>query len=104
MVSEKKKSEPILSFERPADWYAWLASNHEGSHGVMLRIDKTRAAKSITYAQAIDVALAWGWIDSQKRTLDVSAWLQRFSKRTAKSPWSKINREKAEGLIAAGAM
>jgi uncharacterized protein YdeI (YjbR/CyaY-like superfamily) len=50
------------------------------------------------------VALAWGWIDSQKRALDANAWIQRFSPRKADSPWSKINRAKAEALIAAGAM
>jgi uncharacterized protein YdeI (YjbR/CyaY-like superfamily) len=70
----------------------------------LLRIAKKGAKRTISYAQALDVALAWGWIDSQKRALDASAWLQRFSPRKADSPWSKINRAKAEALIAAGAM
>jgi uncharacterized protein YdeI (YjbR/CyaY-like superfamily) len=73
----------------------------------LLRIPKSPkkgTKNAITYAEALDVALAWGWIDSQKRALDADAWLQRFSPRTAKSPWSKINRTKAEALIAAGAM
>jgi uncharacterized protein YdeI (YjbR/CyaY-like superfamily) len=69
-----------------------------------LRIPKKGAGETITYAEALDVALAWGWIDSQKRPLDAKAWLQRFSPRTAKSPWSKVNRSKAEALIAAGKM
>jgi len=96
--------EPILTFARAADWNAWLASHHGDSKGVLLRIAKSGAKKSITYAEALDIALAWGWIDSQKRALDATAWLQRFTPRKAKSPWSKINRAKAEALIAAGKM
>jgi uncharacterized protein YdeI (YjbR/CyaY-like superfamily) len=70
-----------------------------------LKIAKTRASSaSITYAQAIDAALSWGWIDGQKGKLDDAWWLQRFTPRKAKSPWSKINRAKAEALIAAGSM
>jgi uncharacterized protein YdeI (YjbR/CyaY-like superfamily) len=71
---------------------------------VLLRIPKKGAEGAISYAEALDVALAWGWIDSQKRALDANAWTQRFSPRTPKSPWSKINRAKAEALIAAGKM
>ena len=97
-------TEPILELSCAADWFAWLESNHARSHGVLLRIPKKAATPAITYAQALDAALAWGWIDSQKRSLDARAWLQRFSPRTATSPWSKINRAKAEALIAAGAM
>lgn len=100
----QKKAESILEFSRVAEWSAWLTLNHPRSQGVLLRIPKKRAKNAITYAEALDVALAWGWIDSQKRALDAEAWLQRFSPRTAKSPWSKINRTKAEALIAAGAM
>lgn len=79
----------------------WLASHHASSPGILLRIPKG-IEKALTYAEALDVALAWGWIDSQKRALDANAWLQRFTPRTAKSPWSKINRAKAEALIASG--
>jgi len=103
MKTEKKKPEPILTFTRATDWLAWLAAHHTEPQAVLLRIAKT-GPKSITYAQALDIALAWGWIDSRKQALDESAWLQRFSPRTAKSPWSKINCQKAEGLIAAGTM
>ncbi|HTQ06793.1 MAG TPA: YdeI/OmpD-associated family protein [Polyangiaceae bacterium] len=70
----------------------------------MLRLAKQGGKNALTYADALGVALAWGWIDSQKRSLGADAWLQRFGPRTAKSPWSKINRAKAEALIAAGAM
>lgn len=97
-------SEPILELSRAADWFEWLESHHGRSKGVLLRIPKQGAKKAITYAEALDAALAWGWIDSQKRALDANAWLQRFSPRTAHSPWSKINRAKAEAKIAAGTM
>ena len=101
---EPKKAESILEFSRVGEWSAWLTSNHARSGGVLLRIAKKAAKNAITYAEALDVALAWGWIDSQKRALDADAWLQRFSPRKANSPWSKINRTKAEALIAAGMM
>jgi uncharacterized protein YdeI (YjbR/CyaY-like superfamily) len=97
-------TEPILEFSCAADWFEWLKSNHRCSQGVMLRLSKKGAKKTLTYAEALDVALAWGWIDSQKRALDAVAWLQRFSPRKATSPWSKINRAKAEAQIAAGTM
>jgi uncharacterized protein YdeI (YjbR/CyaY-like superfamily) len=103
IMASKKSDEPILTFMRAADWHAWLASHHDETRAVLLRIGKT-GAKSIAYAEALDIALAWGWIDSRKQALDDSAWLQRFSPRSATSPWSKINRQKAEGLIAAGTM
>jgi uncharacterized protein YdeI (YjbR/CyaY-like superfamily) len=103
-------SEPVLEFAEVREWAKWLASNHARSRGVWLRIAKKNKQKdpsaqaTLTYALALDAALAWGWIDGQKRALDTSAWLQRFTLRTAKSPWSKINCQKAEALIAAGTM
>jgi uncharacterized protein YdeI (YjbR/CyaY-like superfamily) len=97
------KAEPPLTFSDAAEWGAWLAKHHRRSGAVLLRIPKAKGSE-LTYARALDVALAWGWIDSQKRALDSSAWLQRFSRRTASSPWSKINRAHAEALIASGAM
>ena len=96
-------AEPILSFARAADWHAWLKTNHTRSRGVRLQIAKG-AAKAVSYAEALDAALAFGWIDSRKEAHSAEAWLQRFTPRTAKSPWSKINRAKAEALIAAGRM
>ena len=97
------KAEPTLTFSTVAEWEAWLAKHHDRSGAVLLRIPK-RKGSDLTYSRALDAALSWGWIDSQKRALDDSAWLQRFSPRTAKSPWSKINRARAEALIASGAM
>jgi uncharacterized protein YdeI (YjbR/CyaY-like superfamily) len=103
-MTAKPAGEQVLALARAVDWQAWLKAHHAQAEAVLLRIDKTGAEGAITYAQALDAALAWGWIDSQKRALDADAWLQRFSRRTAQSPWSKINRMKAEALIAAGAM
>lgn len=97
--------EPVLAFADAAEWDAWLAAHHASPRGVALKIGKKGAGSpSITYAQALDVALAWGWIDSRKSKHDDASWLQRFSPRTAKSPWSRINRAKAESLIESGKM
>ena len=75
------------------------------SRGVWLRLaKKASGTPSVTYAEAIGVALAWGWIDGQKRPGDETSWLQKFSPRGARSIWSKINRDKALALIASGAM
>ncbi|HEY8927170.1 MAG TPA: YdeI/OmpD-associated family protein [Polyangia bacterium] len=97
------KTEPILEFPDVAEWEAWLAANHDRAGAVWLRIPK-RKGSGLTYSRALDAALSWGWIDSQKRTLDAGAWLQRFSPRAARSPWSKINCARAEALIASGAI
>jgi uncharacterized protein YdeI (YjbR/CyaY-like superfamily) len=105
-ASKEARAEPIVAVGSAAAWRDWLASHHARSTGVLLRIAKTGAGqtKAISYVEALNGALAWGWIDSQKRALDASAWLQRFTPRKALSPWSKINRAKAEALIAAGTM
>jgi uncharacterized protein YdeI (YjbR/CyaY-like superfamily) len=95
--------ETILDLSTATAWRKWLAKHHASSPPVLLRIAKG-VPKAMSYAEALDCALAWGWIDSQKRALDERAWLQRFGPRAAKSPWSKINRAKAEALIAAGSM
>lgn len=95
--------EAIVAFDTATQWAAWLKKHHATSDAVFLTLKKNDA-KALSYAQALDAALAWGWIDSQKKALDAGAWLQRFSRRGSKSPWSKINREKAEALIAAKAM
>jgi uncharacterized protein YdeI (YjbR/CyaY-like superfamily) len=96
---------PIVSFAQPRAWATWLASNHASSRGVWLKLAKKASGiESINYAQALEVALAWGWIDGQKRSHDDTAWLQKFTPRGPKSIWSKINREKALALIASGEM
>jgi uncharacterized protein YdeI (YjbR/CyaY-like superfamily) len=96
---------PIISFADARTWSGWLASHHSSSRGIWLKIAKkgSRIA-SVSYPEAIDVALAWGWIDGQKGKLDDAWWLQRFAPRGPKSLWSKINREKALALVDAGKM
>lgn len=94
-----------LSFATARAWNVWLAAHHGSSTGVWLRLAKKGSgAASITYAEALDLALAWGWIDAVKKGLDDESWLQRFTPRGPRSIWSKINREKALALVAAGKM
>lgn len=95
---------PVLSFATKRAWSGWLAKHYGSSRGVWLKLAKKGAGNALSYAEVLELALAWGWIDSQKRAFDANAWLQRFTPRTAKSPWSKINRAKAEALIASGKM
>ena len=96
---------PVLAFADARAWGAWLASNHASSRGVWLKIGKKASAHvSVTYAEALERALVWGWIDGQKGAVDEAWWRQRFTPRGPRSPWSKINRAKAEALIAAGEM
>jgi uncharacterized protein YdeI (YjbR/CyaY-like superfamily) len=104
-AAQPKEEVPIISFAQPRAWSAWLASNHASSRGVWLKLAKKASGiESINYAQALEVALAWGWIDGQKQSHDDTAWLQKFTPRGPRSIWSKINREKALALIASGEM
>ncbi|MCP3142291.1 YdeI/OmpD-associated family protein [Pyxidicoccus xibeiensis] len=96
---------PILPFESPKAWETWLAKHHASSRGVWLKLGKKGTGiASVTYPEALDVALAWGWIDGQKGSFDDAWWLQKFTPRGARSVWSKINRDKVAALIAAGKM
>ena len=97
--------QPVLSFATPDELAAWLDAYHESSPGFWLRIPKRGSTRrGVAYAEALEVALCYGWIDAQMRSFDDASWLQRFTQRKARSPWSRINREKAEALIAAGRM
>jgi uncharacterized protein YdeI (YjbR/CyaY-like superfamily) len=96
---------PHLSPRTAAAWRTWLRAHHARSAGIFLRIPKGTAKDgALTYASAVEAALVWGWIDGQKRALDASAWLQRFTPRGPRSGWSKINCAKAEALMARGEM
>lgn len=96
---------PILSAETSEGWAAWLEENHAASKGVWLKLAKKGSGlRSPTYAQALEVALCYGWIDGQKKAHDETAWLQKFTPRGARSIWSKVNREKALKLIERGWM
>jgi uncharacterized protein YdeI (YjbR/CyaY-like superfamily) len=97
--------DPIISFESVPVCVAWFESNHESSPGLWLKIGKAaRAGSTVSYEQALDVALRFGWIDGHKKPLDDEFWLQRFTPRRARSRWSRRNRDKAEAMIAAGTM
>jgi uncharacterized protein YdeI (YjbR/CyaY-like superfamily) len=96
---------PTLPFQSKKKWADWLAKQHEKSPGVWLKLAKKDSGNlSITYEEALDVALCYGWIDGQKKGFDDRYWLQKFTPRGRKSIWSKINTEKAERLIASGEM
>jgi uncharacterized protein YdeI (YjbR/CyaY-like superfamily) len=97
-------SEP-LRFATARAFESWLRKNHASSDGAWLLIAKAGAGQAtVTYAQAVEIALCHGWIDGQKKGLDEQYWLQRFTPRRARSLWSKANRAKAEALIASGRM
>jgi uncharacterized protein YdeI (YjbR/CyaY-like superfamily) len=96
---------PIHLFAGPRELEAWLEENHDSCEGVWLKIAKKGTEEpSVTYAEALELALCFGWIDSQKRGFDEQHFLQRFTPRRPRGRWSKINREKAEVLIEAGKM
>ena len=96
---------PIVCFATPEEWEAWLTENHEAADGVWLKIArKGTGLESARYPEVLDTALCFGWIDGQRRPLDGEWFLQRFTPRRARSRWSKINREKAQALIAEGRM
>jgi uncharacterized protein YdeI (YjbR/CyaY-like superfamily) len=92
-----------MSFASWRDFRAWLVKNHDQSDGILLRIYKKDSGMAgVTYAQALDQALCFGWIDGQKKPYDNESWLQKFRPRRAKSGWSKRNTEHAERLIESG--
>ncbi|MFE5858532.1 YdeI family protein [Streptomyces sp. NPDC056500] len=96
-------SESIIFFEEQRRWEQWLEENHNTVAGVWVKIAKKASGlPSITYAEALDVAICFGWIDSQRDKVDDLYWQQRFTPRTKKSPWSQANRERVERLSAAG--
>ena len=96
---------PILAFRSSAEWDAWLGEEHSGCDGIWMRIFKVASGEaSVTYAEALDGALCYGWIDGQKRRFDEVSWLQKFTPRRARSVWSKRNTEHVERLVKAERM
>jgi uncharacterized protein YdeI (YjbR/CyaY-like superfamily) len=100
-LTQKPQNEiPVKLFKSQTAWTTWLDKNHAKSSGVWLQIaKKTGNVKTVTYAEAVEVALCYGWIDGQGKGLDESVWLQKFTPRGSRSIWSKINRTKAMELI-----
>jgi uncharacterized protein YdeI (YjbR/CyaY-like superfamily) len=92
-------------FTHVGAWHAWLTTNHAKSSGVWLRIGKkTGGLVTLTYDEAVETALCHGWIDAIRKAYDGVSFVQRFTPRKPRSIWSQVNRERAIGLIKAGAM
>ncbi|CAM4153735.1 bacteriocin-protection protein, YdeI/OmpD-associated family [Cytophagaceae bacterium 50C-KIRBA] len=102
MTSNKAE---ILTFHSTQDWREWLEKHHANSPTICLQLSKLKAPEqTISYKEALDEALCFGWIDSQKLPMDDHYWLQKFSQRKPKSIWSKINIQHIERLTQAGKM
>jgi uncharacterized protein YdeI (YjbR/CyaY-like superfamily) len=100
-----RDSLPVIAFSSRAKWKAWLAKHHATSPGAWVEIAKKGSAvDSVSYAEAVEVALCYGWIDGRKAAVDEHRWLQRFTPRTPRSRWSKLNRQKATELLERGEM
>jgi len=96
---------PVVEFRKRSEWTKWLEKNHDRSSGVWLRMAKKDSGlDSISRNDALDSALCYGWIDGQARSESDKTWLQKYTPRTKRSIWSKINREKVQALIDVGEM
>lgn len=105
MTTPQPAELPVRLFKDATAWETWLVRQHAKSAGLWLRIAKAASnVKSVSYAEALDVALCYGWIDGQKKVFDDTTWLQKFTPRGKRSIWSKINREKVRRLIESGRM
>jgi uncharacterized protein YdeI (YjbR/CyaY-like superfamily) len=97
---EMFKDRPVLMFESQQSWRVWLHEHHTESKGVWLKLAKKSSGyTSVSYDQALEEALCFGWIDGQKQSFDNDHWLQKFTPRGPKSMWSKINIAKFEALL-----
>jgi uncharacterized protein YdeI (YjbR/CyaY-like superfamily) len=104
-MSPRLKREPVLECVSLEEWEEWLAQNHASASEVWLRLAKKGSrAVTVTRAEALEVALCYGWIDGQAASESEEYWLQRFTPRTRRSKWSRINCEAVEGLTRAGRM
>jgi uncharacterized protein YdeI (YjbR/CyaY-like superfamily) len=96
---------PKLPFASAAEWEKWLEDNHTDSDGVWIKMAKKGSGiDSVRYPEVLESALCFGWIDGRREALDERYFLQRYTPRRPRSKWSRINREKAERLIAEGRM
>lgn len=104
-MTKAKPELPVIPFASEAAFEVWLADNFEDPAGLWLKIAKKASGiESITYHEALDVALCYGWIDGQRRGFDDDYFLQKFTPRRPRSKWSQVNRDKVTALIAAGRM
>jgi uncharacterized protein YdeI (YjbR/CyaY-like superfamily) len=101
----EKAGLPIMAFPSREAWAAWLNEHHTDSTGIWLALAKKGAGEAgVSYGDAVEVALCYGWIDGQAAKLDDRFWLQRFTPRRPRSVWSRVNRDRALALIARGEM
>lgn len=101
----KSNELPVMFFGEKQSLENWLENNHDTSPGIRLQIAKKNSGVvTVSYDEALESALCYGWIDSQKEKFDEKMWVQRFTPRGAKSIWSKVNKDKAELLITNGRM
>lgn len=104
-MESRKDGLPIVLFETQESLERWMEEHHETSPGFWMQIAKKGSGiVSVTYQEGLDVALCYGWVDSQKDKMDERTYLQRFTKRGPKSIWSQVNKDKVEALIASGRM
>ena len=100
-----KQRQPIIQFASQHEWEAWLEAHHATSRGVWLKIAKKDSGiDTVSYPEALDSALCYGWIDGQKASDDQQFWLQKFTPRGRTSKWSRVNRDKATELLRQGRM
>jgi len=105
MAMETLANLPVMLFDSSQAWENWLTEHHARPQGVWLKFAKKGAGiPSVSYADALDAALCYGWIDGQKKSYDDTFWLQKFTPRRPRSLWSRINTTKVEHLIASGRM
>jgi len=105
MKEEPKKEIETFCPKSRADWREWLEKNHRLEQAVWLVFYRKKSANyNLSWSESVDEAICFGWIDSTKRTIDSEKYKQYFSKRKAKSNWSKINKQKVEDLITQGLM
>jgi uncharacterized protein YdeI (YjbR/CyaY-like superfamily) len=103
MPDTGKDGRPILAFRSQAEWEAWLEAEHATCDGIWLKFAKKGSGlPSIVYAEAVESALCYGWIDSQASSLDERFYLQKFTPRRPRSKWSKVNRDKVTNLMKQG--
>jgi uncharacterized protein YdeI (YjbR/CyaY-like superfamily) len=104
-MTTRKPELPIIALASREAWETWLEEHHATSDGLWLKLAKKGSGlDSVSVAEALDVALCYGWIDSQAASFDDEYWLQRFTPRRPRSKWSRVNRSKVSKLIEEGRM
>ncbi len=105
MPHVKDSDLPVVAFPTALEWQHWLSTNHASAIGIWLRFyKKYSGVATVSYDEALDEALCFGWIDGQLKKYDEQSWIQRFTPRRPKSIWSNRNKEHVQRLMAAGRM